>query len=157
MRIAAETGLSELALGDPRQAAGDLKEAVKLAASVEERVSPLRAETGVENQPPSEERAPAAPRARGDDERTWRTEARRVATEAGRLRDKAADLRSRAQEQREKERDRPLRKNGPSASRGRAAERLEEQARRAEQRAAALETDLWERARRARALPGWLR
>ncbi len=125
-----------------------------------ERVSPLRAETGVENDPPPEQETAAPDRqavARKDEERAWRSEARRVSARAGRLRDQAADLRARAQDEREKERERPLRRNGAGAPRGRAAERLEAQARRAEDRAAALEADLWERARRARALPGWLR
>lgn len=125
-----------------------------------ERVSPHRAETGGENEPPPAEKAPSAEpgaRPRADDERTWRAEARRVGARAGRLRDQAADLRARAQEEREQERERPLPRNGTGAPRGRAAQRLEAQARRAEDRAAALEADLWERARRARALPGWLR
>lgn len=125
-----------------------------------ERVSPLRAETGGENEPPPAEKAPAerrASEARAHDESTWRAEARRVAAAAARLRDKAADLRGRAQEQRDRERDAPPRRAGAGARPGRAAERLEEQARRAEARAEALELELWERARRARALPGWLR
>ena len=140
------------------QEAQDKKPAVPLYTNSDlERVAPYRDQTGVASVPgprpaaeiprATEKAAPGLPRGRG--ETYWRHEADRVRQQVRKLEAQAATVRSRI----EAERARPQ-QHGKSAKRGPdlearlAALRLE---------ARQLEDDLSDRARRDRALPGWLR
>lgn len=118
-----------------------------------ERVAPYRGQTGVESEPDRPPAAPARARAQekdtGRDERYWRQQADRTAEQARKLREQAADLAEKVDERRRQPGVRPY--SDPqvvSLEKRRAA--LEARAREAELR-------LEERARRAGALPGWLR
>ncbi|OFV89420.1 MAG: hypothetical protein A2V74_08240 [Acidobacteria bacterium RBG_16_70_10] len=119
-----------------------------------ERVHPLRDETGVNSTPatpPASATGPASrPLSRG--ESFWRREAARVRARIRALADDAETVRHKLEERRE-ERRRFLRPRGSGVSEATLLARLEALQRRMRE----LETDLEERARRDRALPGWLR
>jgi len=131
-----------------------------------DRVRPFRDETGVRSVPAfsGSERAPGGearegrPRSRGED--YWREEARRVRERIDALEEKAVELRARIAAEEEQQRH-VLRSAGGYRSRGSSSARTDPTARARlaaiEKRMRALEDDLAERARRAGALPGWLR
>jgi len=128
-----------------------------------ERVRPFRDETGVASVPasPSPDTAPGGARPRGTgsraasgerDEAWWRREAARVRERVSTLDRQAAELRARISDAQTGEpwssrRRRTVPNTRPLLARLTAIE----------ERRRALEDDLLERARRAGALPGWLR
>ena len=120
-----------------------------------ERVAPFRDQTGVASVPGPEavverttsKAAPSASRGRG--ETYWRHEADRVRQQVRKLEAQAATVRSRI----EAEKARPQ-QHGKSAKRG---PDLEARLTALRLEARQLEDDLLDRARRERALPGWLR
>ncbi len=116
------------------------------------RVSPRRGETGVESRPaapaPAESATDAAP-AKGGGESYWRGEAARVRQRVDPWRDTAADLRAEIAARQAEPGVRPYTDPKVRALQRKLAA-LEARIRDAEDR-------LEERARRARALPGWLR
>lgn len=117
-----------------------------------ERVSPLRGQTGVQSAPSGGEPAPAAPAstpAPGRGEEYWRREARRLRERLDPLRRKSDDLRARIEERRRRPGVRPYTDPQVEAD----VRRL----RTLEERARELESEFEDRARRERALPGWLR
>ena len=120
-----------------------------------ERVAPYRDETGVNSKPvvaPAAE-APAAPgRARGEE--YWRREAERLHDRLRPLRERAADLRLRIEERRRRP---PSRRGGADAQAGAQVAALEQRLRVLEERIRETEARFEDRARRERALPGWLR
>jgi hypothetical protein len=119
-----------------------------------ERISPYRAETGVLNEP-----AASAPHAAGDeatDEAYWKREAARVRDRVAALRERADDIRRQMREAEEAFRSEPWTSRGPRRAAPKTAPR-EAQLAAIEKKIAALETDLADRARAARALPGWIR
>jgi septal ring factor EnvC (AmiA/AmiB activator) len=122
-----------------------------------ERVHPLRDETGVASVPAEALPDPPAPerpsrRARGEE--YWRREAQRVRDRVRAIEAQAAALRSQAEELRWQRRHLTRRETAAAAS---AETRLESRIATLERRARRLEDELAERARRAGALPGWLR
>jgi hypothetical protein len=115
-----------------------------------ERVEPLRHQTGVLTEPgPRARPEPAPAEPAQPDEGHWRKEAARLRERLRPLREKAADLRQRIDERWRLPGVAPL--SDAQLGRWRSALRdLEERIAESERRFA-------ERARRARALPGWLR
>ncbi|HET9315217.1 MAG TPA: hypothetical protein VFQ51_06480 [Vicinamibacteria bacterium] len=120
-----------------------------------DRVAPYRAQTGVLSQPAA---PPETPRDRKpgkdsggarNDERYWRDQADRTAEQVRKLREQAASLAERVDQLRRKPGARPY--SDPRLV------SLEERRRALESRAREAELRLEERARRAGALPGWLR
>jgi septal ring factor EnvC (AmiA/AmiB activator) len=123
-----------------------------------ERVHPYRNETGVASVPaaPSggaEARPDPDSRARARSEAYWRREAARVRERVRALEAQAADVRASLAE-REQERRTLVRRRGGS---GTSEATLQARLSALEHRRRQLETDLEDRARRAGALPGWLR
>jgi hypothetical protein len=117
-----------------------------------DRLAPYRGQTGAQSEPaPQVEAAPArsSERDTGRDERYWRAQADRTAEVARKLREQAASLAERVDELRRKPGARPY-SDPRIVSLDTRRRGLEERAREAELR-------LEERARRAGALPGWLR
>lgn len=117
-----------------------------------DRVAPYRGQTGAQSEPaPRAETARARPSERdtGRDERYWRAQADRTAEEARKLRERAASLAERVDELRRQPGARPY--SDPRIV------SLETRRRALEERAREAELRLEERARRAGALPGWLR
>ncbi len=123
------------------------------------RVSPLRDQTGggmaPETAAPDRSAAPEAPRAtspdkaRGKDEAYWRREWERLRDRLQPLRDRAEDLRTQIEERRRVPGVRPY--SDPRV------ESLQRRLAALEARIRDAEDGLHERARRAGALPGWLR
>jgi hypothetical protein len=115
------------------------------------RVSPYRDETGVSSKPaaaPAAEPAPERRRVRGEE--YWRREAERLRDRLRPLRERASELRFRIEE----ERRRPPRRRGavdPQTG------TLEGRLRALEERIRETESRFEDRARRERALPGWIR
>jgi hypothetical protein len=118
-----------------------------------DRVSPYRGQTGGENDPVAETSRPPSSAA---DEAYWRREAARVRERVAALREKADDIRRGMREEQEAFRSEPWTSRGPRRAAPRTGPR-EAQLAAIERKITALETDLADRARAARALPGWLR
>jgi len=119
-----------------------------------ERVHERRAETGVLSEPPATPASPAAPARReepptGRGEEYWRDQAERVQDRVAELAERAAALRARVAEKR--------RRPGVLPYSDPQIRAWTEQAERLEARARQVEERLHDRARRAGALPGWLR
>lgn len=115
-----------------------------------QRVAPYRDQTGGSSRPAAPAAvAPAAPgRIRGED--YWRREAERLRDRLRPLRERAAELRFRIEEKR---RQPPRLRGGGEAQAG----ALERRLRAIEERIREAESRFEDRARRERALPGWLR
>jgi len=115
------------------------------------RVSPLRDQTGggMAADTPAAERSAAPDKARAKDEAYWRREWERMRERLQPLRDRAEDLRTQIEERRRVPGVRPY-SDARVESLQRRLAALEARIRHAEDR-------LHERARRAGALPGWLR
>jgi predicted RNase H-like nuclease (RuvC/YqgF family) len=130
-----------------------------------ERVHPFAAETGVSSVPAvstapgdgaREARQHGEGRSKRQGESYWRTEAERVRQKLRALDERAAALRARIAER--SSRTEVFGRRGSSASsRGTSLVTLQSSLAALETRARHLEEDLFERARRAGALPGWLR
>jgi hypothetical protein len=131
-----------------------------------ERVHPFAAETGVRSEPAVEaapadaspERAPRREsRSARQGEAYWRGEADRVRQKVRSLEERAAALRARIAER--SSRSEVFGRRGSTASSSRTAQlaSLQSSLAAVEARVRHLEEDLAERARRAGALPGWLR
>jgi hypothetical protein len=116
-----------------------------------ERVSPLRGQTGVQSAPAGEPApaAPSSPPAPGRGEEYWRREARRLRERLDPLRRKSDDLRTRIEQRRRMPGVRPY--TDPQV------EADERRLRSLQERVRELESEFEDRARRERALPGWLR
>lgn len=118
-----------------------------------DRLSPYRGQTGVLSEPavsPAEApRADSASPRRSHGEAYWRKEAARVHDRVRALGDRAEELRRALREARVS--FRPRRSSSPSVA------SLEARLEAVESRMRDLDTDLADRARRAGALPGWLR
>ncbi len=115
------------------------------------RVSPYRDETGVSSKPaaaPTPE--PASERGRVRGEEYWRREAERLRDRLRPLRERASELRFRIEERR---RQPPRPRGGVDAQIGTLERRLHA----LEERIGEAESRFEDRARRERALPGWLR
>ncbi len=127
-----------------------------------ERVHPFAAETGVRSMPavsptPAEETKPRREgRSLRQGEAYWRAEAERVRQKLRALEERAAELRVRISE-RSSRSEVFGRRGSSSSSRGTSLLSLQSSLALVEKRARLLEEDLAERARRAGALPGWLR
>jgi septal ring factor EnvC (AmiA/AmiB activator) len=122
-----------------------------------DRVHPLRNETGVASVPSaSPEGAAPEPRppSRGRGEEYWRREAARVRDRVRTLEGQAATLRAQIAESEAQQAHLARRGTASAAS---SKTRLEVRLAGLERRILQLEDDLAERARRERALPGWLR
>jgi septal ring factor EnvC (AmiA/AmiB activator) len=122
-----------------------------------ERIAPLRAQTGVSSRPAaaasSALKEPRRATSKADAEAHWRHEAERVRARIRTLQEKADDVQSKIDERR---------RRPPSTSRRTAqapvdTSALERHLARIDETIRELQADLEERARRARALPGWLR
>jgi hypothetical protein len=137
-----------------------------------ERVRPFRDETGAANAPANPAAfapEPARERTRGSErgsrvqgEAYWRAEARRVRLRVAALRDEIAALDAQAAEREAERRREPLGGGRTGRARGGRAgggpsPALEGRRAALQRRIRELEDDLEERARRERALPGWLR
>jgi len=130
-----------------------------------ERVHPFAAETGVSSVPAvstapgdgaRETRQRSEGRSKHQGESYWRAEAERVRQKLRALEERAAGLRARIAER--SSRTEVFGRRGSSASsRGTSLVTLQSSLAALETRARHLEEDLFERARRAGALPGWLR
>lgn len=125
-----------------------------------ERVQPYRNETGVASVPAfrpeqarAESKAPRGARGSSDDESYWRQEAQRVRTRQRTLDDQIERLRGTLDRPRSKARGRTEQTADDSPQR----ESLKRRIAVLEQRKRELESELDDRARRARVLPGWLR
>ncbi len=129
-----------------------------------DRIAPLRDQTGALSQTASDT-APltssAAPLERTGDsalrlkeEAYWRREAARVREKVAALQDQAAELRARLEALTE---ERRLSSRSPGRTGSDPATAIARRLARLDSRMRALEEDLADRARRARALPGWLR
>lgn len=122
-----------------------------------ERVAPYRGQTGVDSRPAAPAEPPrgrasekdASRRDAGRDERYWREQADRTAEQVRKLREQAAALAERIDDLRHQPGVLPY-SDPRIVSLGQRRQALEARAREAELR-------LEERARRAGALPGWLR
>lgn len=118
-----------------------------------DRVAPCRDQTGVGSQPAippaPAPRGGGAARGTGRDEAYWRQQADRTAEQVRKLRERAAALAERVAERR--------RKPGVLPYTDPQVVSLEQQRQALEARANEAELRLEERARRAGALPGWLR
>jgi hypothetical protein len=135
-----------------------------------DRVSPLRGQTGALSQPGStpqqagrETAGSARPRGPArNDESYWRQEAARVRRRVQGLRRRAVDLRAQLEEARRKAWEdqtdvKASRRGGAAGRRGASTALLEQRIQALEQEIREHESELEERARRAGALPGWLR
>lgn len=126
-----------------------------------ERVHPFAAETGVRSLPafsptPAVETKPRREgRSLRQGEPYWRAEAERVRQKLRALEERAAGLRARIAER--STRSEVFGRRSSSSSRGASLASLQSALALVERRARLLEEDLAERARRAGALPGWLR
>jgi hypothetical protein len=120
-----------------------------------ERVAPYRGETGVLSKPAMREEPAKTPEPKaGRGEAYWRREAERLRTRLRPLVRRAEELRQRLQEPRADDgKKRPRGSRGGSGSRDALAQRLASIEAEIRER----EDELRERARRERALPGWLR
>lgn len=121
-----------------------------------ERVAPYRGETGVLSRPAGRGEPVAASGPKQRDEAYWRREAERLRSRLRPLRRRADELRHRLQEAKTDDGATRTRKGG----RSRGANPVEAIALRLESLEAQIreqEDELHERARRERALPGWLR
>jgi hypothetical protein len=116
-----------------------------------DRLAPLRGQTGVLSEPskPSPSPRAAVSKDSGRDERYWRQQADRAAEQVRRLREQAMALAEKVDELRHQPGVQPY-----SDPRVRA---LEQKRQALEERAREAESRLEERARRAGAMPGWLR
>ncbi|HVD77816.1 MAG TPA: hypothetical protein VNH43_09410 [Vicinamibacteria bacterium] len=115
------------------------------------RVSPYRDETGVRSKPaaaPAPETATARDRGRGEE--YWRREAERLRDRLRPLRERASELQFQIEEKRQQP---PRRRGGVDPQIGTRERRL----RALEERIREAESRFEDRARRERALPGWLR
>jgi len=133
------------------------------------RVSSRRGETGVLSRPSPPDgarkdgasrtdRPASAPRLRDDDETYWRSEAERLHDRIRGLRQRADELRLRIQQQeRQQRRGNANARPSPSSSRPDPADALRQRLQSIEDEICDREARLEERARRAGALPGWLR
>jgi len=130
-----------------------------------DRLHPLAAQTGAQSVPavesaPEEASRERAPRREGRSARQgepyWRAEAERVRQKLRSLEERAAALRVRIAE-RSSRSEVFGRRGSPASSRGTSLATLQSSLAALETRARHLEEDLFERARRAGALPGWLR
>jgi len=129
----------------------DVKKPVPLYTNDDlQRVSPFRDQTGVNSKPAAGGgEAPASPRrARGEE--YWRREAERLHDRLRPLRERAAELRLRIEERRRQPPRRGMAGDPQRVTMERRVRLLEERIREAESR-------FEDRARRERALPGWLR
>jgi len=135
-----------------------------------DRISPLRGQTGALSQP-----GPTPPQAGGEvarratsrgstrnDESYWRQEAARVQKRIQGLRHKAVALRAQLEEARRRAWEQQTdvtsaRRGGAAGRRGPSTALLEQKIQALEQEIREHESELAERARRAGALPGWLR
>ena len=126
---------------------------------------PFRDQTGVRSVPAvSPERAPSAPERRGTGlvdahgrgEEYWRREAERVRDRVRAMETQADELRLRIAERAE-EAGRALTRGRRGSSGAGSTATLRARIAALEQRMKEMQTELSERARRARALPGWLR
>lgn len=118
------------------------------------RVSPRRGETGVASEPavpPTASREAAPAGAHGED--FWRGEAEKLREQLARLRQQAAALRLRIESAASREAARKRREPGASGG----VETLRQRLRLIEEDMREREARFEERARRERALPGWLR
>jgi hypothetical protein len=137
-----------------------------------DRISSRRGETGVlsrpsapdgarkdgRNGPSRTDRAASAPRSRDDDETYWRGEAERLHDRIRGLRQRADEMRLRIQQQeREQRRGKPNARRSESSTRPDPGEALRQRLQAIEDEIRDREARLEERARRAGALPGWLR
>lgn len=126
-----------------------------------DRVHPLRGETGVHSAPaeaPAEASPDDPPATRGRGEAYWRREAARVREKVLSLDASAAELRARLAEQRDEAARLAGRRRGGSASTGASSlAGMRARLRSLERRIRSAEDDLFDRARRDGALPGWLR
>jgi hypothetical protein len=120
-----------------------------------DRLAPYRGQTGVLNEPAAETPRSPVPEA-GPDEAYWRREAARVRARVSALRERAEAIRREMREARDAAASEPWTSRGPRRGAPKAAPREAELAA-IEKRISALEIDLADRARAARALPGWLR
>jgi hypothetical protein len=128
-----------------------------------DRVHPFAAETGVRSVPavadvPASARETATRRegrSARQGEAYWRAEAERVRQKLRALEERAGGLRARIAER--SSRSEVFGRRGSSSSRGTSLVSLQSSLAAVERRARLLEDDLAERARRAGALPGWLR
>jgi septal ring factor EnvC (AmiA/AmiB activator) len=122
-----------------------------------ERIAPLRAQTGVSMRPavaaPKAAPGPRATLPTAGTEAHWRREAERVRARIRTLREKADEIQSKIDERRR--RPPATSRRGIQAPVDTTA--LERRVARIDETIRELEQDLEERARRARALPGWLR
>jgi hypothetical protein len=133
------------------------------------RVSSRRGETGVLSRPSQPdgarkdgasrtERAASAKHSRDDEETYWRGEAERLHDRVRSLRQRADELRLRIQQQeRQQRRGNASARRSPSSSRSDPAEALRQRLQSIEDEIGDREARFEERARRAGALPGWLR
>ena len=130
-----------------------------------ERVHPFAAETGVQSVPAVESAPVQGERQRGtrhegrsarQGEAYWRAEAERVRLKLRSLEERAAALRARIAE-RSSRSEVFGRRGSSSSSRGTSLVTLQSSLAAVETRVLHLEEDLAERARKAGALPGWLR
>ncbi len=133
-----------------------------------ERVHPFRDETGARSTPavPNDEKEPAdaagATRRGGSrrdarGEAYWRGEARKLRDRLHALSERREALRTRLAEGREQRRGLLSRARSSSTSSAKSDRAIEQRITAIERRMRQLEDDLAERARRAGALPGWLR
>ena len=116
-----------------------------------ERVAPFRNQTGVASVPPPEaaRAGPAPESSRGRGESYWRREAERVRQQVRKLEVQAATVRARMEAERARpQRSRSGARRGPDHEARLLALKLEVRQ---------IEDELQDRARRDRALPGWLR
>lgn len=123
-----------------------------------DRLSPYRGQTGVLSEP-----AAAAPRATPparegpQDEAYWRREAARVRERIGSLRERADEIRREVQEARNAAQPTAWTSGRSRAPKAPSLAPREARIAALEARIRELEADLADRARQARALPGWLR
>jgi hypothetical protein len=123
-----------------------------------DRLAPYRGQTGVLSEPAGEApRATPTEREERTDETYWRREAARVRERIGALRERADEIRRELQQAREAARAGVWTSRRPHPPKAPSFAPREARLAAIESRMRELETDLEDRARRARALPGWLR
>ena len=123
-----------------------------------ERLAPYRGQTGVLSEPAASasERPRRAPEGETD-EAHWRREAARVRERTSALRERAEEIRREIQEARDSARGTAWTSGKTRAPKPLSLAPREARIAALEARIRELEADLEDRARRARALPGWLR
>jgi hypothetical protein len=140
-------------------AAEEVKKPVPLYTNEDlERVAPYRGQTGVLSEPAA--RAPRETPTAKDaptGESYWRREAARVRERIADLRDRAEEIRRELQEARDAARPSAWKSGRSRDPRPPSLAPREARLAAIEARMRALELDLEDRARRARALPGWIR